>query len=150
MKSEEEILYIARNYREGSFNTETTLRRLKGKNKRILTPFRLVAASLAFIVLSAVAGVLIYKTNSFEEGENKAHAQITNNDNLTIIKSIDFEDAPLPDVIEKIKETYNIEIIDLPQNNEEYRLSLHFEGNIEDLIDVINETLKTELKIKEE
>lgn len=68
---------------------------------------------------------------------------------LAEVKVIDFENAPLPEVIKKIESVYNVKIKDIPASPEEYELSLHYEGTPTDLISVINDILGTEMTVTE-
>ena len=61
---------------------------------------------------------------------------------------IDFENATLPAVVAKIKEVYGVEVVNLPESADEYKLSLHYEGTAADLVDTINETLGTDIKVQ--
>lgn len=61
---------------------------------------------------------------------------------------LEFDDAPLDEVVERIENTYNVRIIDLPSDRSQ-RLTLSFEGNVEELVDAINEVLSTDMKVEE-
>ena len=67
-----------------------------------------------------------------------------------MVRAIDFENAPLPKVVERIREVYGVEVTGLPENPEEYVLSLHYEGNVNTLLESINEILDTKLKVKKQ
>lgn len=49
--------------------------------------------------------------------------------------------------MERIKEVYGVEVSGLPENPEKYVLSLHYEGNVNALLESINEILGTNLKV---
>ncbi|MDE6100234.1 MAG: DUF4974 domain-containing protein, partial [Paramuribaculum sp.] len=66
------------------------------------------------------------------------------------IRTIDFENAPLEEVVARISEVYGVSITDVPAEASDYRLSLHYEGNVVDLVGTINELLAIDLKIVEE
>lgn len=68
---------------------------------------------------------------------------------IQAVKIIDFECSSLPDVISEIKEVYGVEVVNLPENAEEYHLSLHYEGNAADLVATINDILGTQMIVKE-
>lgn len=68
---------------------------------------------------------------------------------LAEIKVIDFENAPLPDVVKKIESVYDVKVDGVPVSPEGYVLSLHYEGTPTDLISVINDILGTEMTVKE-
>ena len=64
------------------------------------------------------------------------------------VKVVDFENAPLPVVVERIREVYGVEVDGLPENADDYVLSLHYEGTPVDLVDTINDLLSTEMTVK--
>ncbi|MDE6096378.1 MAG: hypothetical protein K2G52_09340, partial [Muribaculaceae bacterium] len=68
---------------------------------------------------------------------------------LAEVKVIDFENAQLAEVVEKIETVYNVEVRNLPDTPEEYKLSLHYEGTPTDLIVVINDILDTQMIVVE-
>lgn len=68
---------------------------------------------------------------------------------LKEIKVIDFEEAKLPEVVERIEAVYNVKIGNLPANADDFTLSLHYEGNPVDLVQTINEILETNLTVDE-
>ena len=69
-------------------------------------------------------------------------------DTKTIVRIIDFDDAPLSAVIEEINHVYGVEVTDMPADAAETRLTLHYEGDVVGLIETINETTGTELRLK--
>lgn len=68
---------------------------------------------------------------------------------LSEVKVIDFENTPLPEVVERIKEVYGVDVSGVPADAAGYRLSLHYQGEADDLISVINDILGTDMKIEE-
>ncbi len=68
---------------------------------------------------------------------------------LAEVKVIDFENAPLPDVIKRIESVYGVKVEDVPASPEGYVLSLHYEGTPTDLISVINDILETKMTVTE-
>ena len=52
-------------------------------------------------------------------------------------------------MVDKIEEVYGVEVTGLPENAEEYRLSLHYEGNPVELVETINDILDIKMAIKE-
>ena len=59
-----------------------------------------------------------------------------------------FENSPLPVVYERNREVYGVEVDGLPENADDYVLSLHYEGTPVDLVDTINDLLSTEMTVK--
>ena len=144
---DKEIDFVARYYKQGLFNTEKTLRKIRPTIRKVWSLPRIAVASCIIVVLGATAALLI--RNSYSE-----KPVIENTINLpsvpleSISKVIDFDDAPLPVVIEQINLVYNVEIVNIPADADEYRLSIHYEGNVIDLLETINEILGINLEIK--
>lgn len=146
---DKDLRFITRHYREGLFSTKAALRRIKGTNSSWWTRTRIAAACTIAAVLTATAAVLIHNhrisgiepdTTLIEQADIPA---------AEMVRVIDFEDAPLSDVVEKIREVYGVEVTDLPDNPDQYKLSLHYEGSALDLVDTINDILDTDMKVTE-
>ena len=145
-----EIDFIARRYRHGRFAVEPALRRIVPASGRWSTRMRVAATVAVVVVMSAAAALIINNNYSISsdpvtgEVEQTAPAQTPE----TIVRVIDFEETPLPVVIDKIKEVYGVEITGIPKNAADYTLSLHYEGSAVDLITTINDILDTEMEVK--
>lgn len=147
MKDNKEIDFIAKHYRKGRFDADKALRRIKPVRRFRWTAARTVAASALIAVVGATAAI-IYNTGYFTtSSESMEQTQSVIVAPETIVRVIDFENAPLPVVVEKIKEVYGVEVIGLPANANAYRLSLHYEGTAIDLLDTINDILDTDMQI---
>lgn len=109
--------------------------------------YRVAAAVAATVILSATATVL-YREYRMDDEPKQAAPVVTVNP-LEVVKVIDFEDTPLPEVIKKIESVYNVKIDNIPDNPEDYELSLHYEGTPADLISVINDILETQMTVAE-
>ena len=143
-----EIDFIARHYKARLFNTDRALRKIKPTIRKVWSWQRIAAASCIIIVLGATAALLIqnsYYSDKPIEIEN-TQSPVMPLDSMSMV--IDFDDTPLPIVIDQINLVYGIEIGNIPVNAEDYRLSLHYEGNVIDLIDSINEILGINLEIE--
>ena len=143
-----EIDFIARHYKARLFNTDRVLRKIKPTIRKVWSWQRIAAASCIIIVLGATAALLIqnsYYSDQPIEIEN-TQSPVMPLDSISMV--IDFDDTPLPIVIDQINLVYGIEIGNIPVNAEDYRLSLHYEGNVIDLIDSINEILGINLEIE--
>lgn len=148
MDIDREIDFIAKYYKEGLFNADKALRQLKPKIRKAWSWPRIAAVSSVIIVLGATAALLIrnsYYSKPTVEIENPSS---TNAPLESVSKVIDFDDAPLPVVIDRINSVYDVEVINIPADADEYRLSLHYEGNVLDLLEAINEILGTDLEIE--
>lgn len=141
-----ELDFIARHYRKGRFSADAGWRRLGIANVPFRRRYRVAAAIAAMVVLTATAGLLYREysastTDSIEEVRTPAP--------LEAVRVIDFENAPLAEVVEKIESVYDVNVVNLPDSTSEYTLSLHYEGTPSDLIDTINDILGTRMEVVE-
>lgn len=144
-----EIKYIAKHYRKGLFAVEPALRRIKPIASRWWTRSRIAAACIAATILTATAAIFIQNNYFIDPPAIIEQNEQTSIPIAKIVRAIDFENAPLPIVVAKIKEVYGVDVVNLPDNAEEYTLSLHYEGSAIDLVDTINDILDTEMIIQE-
>jgi hypothetical protein len=146
-ETDKDITYVAQHYRKGRFSTERGWQNLGIEHKRRRFGFRAAAAIVAVVVLSATAAIVYnqYAKQSSEVTDTTATETVSPE---LVVKVIDFEDTPLPAVISRISEVYGVEVVNLPEDAADHRLSLHYEGNALDLVDTINEILGTNLKVK--
>lgn len=143
-----EIAYIAKRYRNGKFSTDKAWKRLQIAPSYRWKRMRIAAALASVIVLSATAAMVWRNHNLSLDPQTKETVQPIQNPK-TIVRVIDFEDTPLPTVISKIKEMYGVEVVNVPENAGDYRISLRYEGNAVDLVSTINEILETQMSVKE-
>lgn len=149
MDLHDNIDFIARNYRHGCFDTEKALRQIKPQYTFSRIRKWMTAACVTLVILGAGAFVLINNGYLFTNNDTDTQVEKILSKDLNVVKVIDFDDVPLTRVVVSIKEIYGVEVINLPENAAAIRLSLHYSGNVSDLIETINEILGTELKIKE-
>lgn len=111
-------------------------------------PIRVAAAIAGVVAISATA-TFIYHTYTAAPDTNVTapDSQPTVAPELAV-KAIDFENAPLTVVAKRIKEVYGVDVVNLPPDAENLKLSLHYEGNALELVDTINEILGTQMSIK--
>lgn len=148
MKDNKEINYIAKHYQEGRFAVEPALRRIRPEALRRWSPVRIAAALAAAVVLSATAAVLVHN-DFFMDSKPTVEQETTESVAAeAVVRVIDFEEAPLPEVVEKIKEVYGVEVAGVPENADGYVLSLHYEGSATDLLETINDILETDMTVK--
>lgn len=145
---DQEIRYIARRYKPGKFNADKGWRKLGIATSFRQRRLRLAAAVAGVVVLSATAAIFYRQYNAAEPSAISAPQQETLAPAL-IVRVIDFEDTPLPIVVERINEVYGVEVMNLPENADEYTLSLHYEGNAADLVDTINDILSTQMYVSQ-
>ena len=149
MQTNEDIEFIAKRYKKGKFSVEEGWKRLNIKPAFNWRSKMIAACVASVVVLTAAAAVVVYRQYS----TNQATSDATTENAVSIapeqvVKVIDFENTPLPVVISKIKDVYGVEIVNLPYNADDYKLSLHYEGNATDLIATINEILETKMEVK--
>lgn len=142
-----EVDFIARRYKKGRFSPDAGWQRMGIAPVSIWRRYRVAAAVAATVILSATATVL-YREYRMDDEPKQAAPVVTVNP-LEVVKVIDFEDTPLPEVIKKIESVYNVKIDNIPDNPEDYELSLHYEGTPADLISVINDILETQMTVAE-
>lgn len=152
---DKEIGFISRHYKTGLFTTEKTLRKIKSSIRKVWTWQRIAAVSCIMVVIGAGAAVIIRNAyisdRNIESKELPVEIEKPVNTEVspeTISRIIDFDNAPLTVVIDQINSVYDVEVINLPSHAEEFRLSLHYEGNVTELIETINEILGTNLEIE--
>lgn len=145
----EEITYIAEKYRKGRFSADKAWGRLGIERLPVWRHLR-VAAVIASVVALSAAAVIVY--NLYTPSSNPDEISVKKHEEASVnaeVKVIDFENTPLPDVIARIQEVYGLEVTGIPDNAADYRLSLHYEGNVADLLETINEILDTKMALKE-
>lgn len=144
----EEVTYISKRYHKGKFSVDKGWKRLGIKPSHKWSGLKIAAAVASVAVLSATAAVIYhkYELNASPDNQDKEVAKSV--EPLKVVKVIDFENAPLPTVISRIKEVYGVEVVDVPDNAAEYHLSLHYEGNAVDLVTTINDILETQMSVK--
>ena len=145
---DKEIDFIARHYKPYLFNTKKTLIKIKPTIRKIWSWQRISVAACILVVLSATAALLIRNAYYSEKSIEIENTQSPVMSLEATSKVIDFDDTPLPVVIDQINLVYDVEIGNIPANAEDYRLSLHYEGNVIDLVDSINEILGINLEIE--
>ncbi|MDE6669585.1 MAG: hypothetical protein K2K26_07870 [Muribaculaceae bacterium] len=147
-ENNKEIQYIAKHYHKGLFATEPALRRIKSTGRPWWTPAKIAAASVVVVVMGATAAVLIHNSNISEPPAPTGQVQPSVTPAETVVRVIDFEETPLTIVVAEIRNVYGVEVTNLPENADDYKLSLHYEGSATDLVETINAILDTDMKIK--
>lgn len=144
-----EVDFIARRYKKGRFSPDAGWHRLGIAPVSLWRRYRVAAAVAATVILSATATILYreYRMDDVPQQTMPVKAQTINP--LAEVKVIDFENAPLPEVVKKIESVYGVKVEGVPASPDEYVLSLHYEGTPTDLISVINEILGTQMTVAE-
>ncbi len=143
----DEIDFVARHYRENCFKADRGWQRLGFKSVSYPRIFRAAAAVALGAVLTASAALLYREFSTDRVQPESTTTEMSNS--LATVKVIDFDNASLPAVIEKIEEVYDVKVENLPEAPEGYTLSLHYEGSPTDLIQTINENLGTGMTVNE-
>jgi hypothetical protein len=141
------IGFVARHYREGMFSVKDGWRRLGIGMSVRMRRYRIAAAVSAVVVLSASAAIIYHEYRGESEPQHVQTVQTVNP--MAEVKVIDFENAPLPEVVKKIESVYGVKVMGMPESPEHYELSLHYEGTPTDLISTINEILGTQMTVTE-
>ena len=149
MNENKDIRFIARHYRKGLFAVEPALRRIKGTRSAWWTRTRIAAACAVAAILTATAAIFVHNDYFSQHEHSAADTAQPAISAAQVVRVIDFEDAPLTDVVAKIREVYGVEIVGLPANPDQYTLSLHYEGSALDLVETINDILDTDMKVIE-
>lgn len=147
MEQEELIKFIAKHYRYGAFSPKRGWKRL-GIAGKFWNWKRISAAAAVWAVVVSAAAFAVYESY-FADTEPRHEVRINTAAPAYMVKAIDFENAPLPKVIESIENTYGVRISNIPDDAEDCNLSLHYEGNAFELVETINDILDINLKVEE-
>ena len=147
MENNKELNFIARHYRKGLFAVEPALRRIKGAKSVWWSRTRIAAACTVAAILTATAAVFVHNNYFSESNSTVQDTEMSAFPAAKVVRVIDFEEAPLTDVVEKIREIYGVEVVGLPANPGQYTLSLHYEGSAIDLVETINDILDTDMTV---
>lgn len=150
MDQNEEINFVARHYRQGRFNAARAWKRVNPAPRVGWWRRYGVAAAVAAIILLSASAALIYNLSApINEPATQGEMAAPEPSPMEVVKVIDFEDTPLTTVVQRIEEVYGVAVTNLPDNADELRLSLHYEGDAADLIATINDILNTQLTAAE-
>lgn len=147
MDNHSEIDFIARRYKPRHFSPDAGWRRLGITPVSAWKRFRAAAVVTVAVVLSAAATVL-YKGYAPRDTAQPAAETIVAGP-MTQVMVINFENAPLSEVVAEIEDVYGVKVDNLPSSAADYSLSLHYEGKPADLIAIINDILGTDMTVRE-
>lgn len=148
MEKDKDINFIATRYRQGLFDVEPALSRIIPQRPSLWRRIR-VAAAIGGIVVISTTAALIIRHNYFPDRTPAVEQPAGTLVVTDVIHPMDFEDTPLPLVVEEINTVYGVEVTNLPDHPESYTLSLHYEGTASDLVETINDILDTHMTILE-
>lgn len=147
MKSDNNIKFVASRYRKGAFSTEKAWRRMGLVSQSWWSRSKIAAAVAAIVFMSATAAIIVHRY--YLPDSPAAETVIVQEESQTkVIKVINFDNADLTTVVTEIKKVYGVEVVNLPEGAASCHLTLHYEGNVCDLIERINEILDTNLEIR--
>lgn len=147
MMNDRNLKFVANHYRKGAFNTRSAWRRMALSPRSDRRWLRYAAAAVAGIALTATATLLIH--NGSNSVPATSDAPVLEQPAMTAgVYAVDFDNVPLPEVVNRIDEIYGVHVIGLPDDADTYRLTLHYEGDVAGLMEVINEILDTQLAIQ--
>ncbi len=144
-----EIKFIAKHYKKGLFAVDPALRRIRPSATLWWTRSRIAAACIAAVVVTAAAAVYLHNEYFSVKGTDIQELHQVDLPAAEVVRAIDFEEASLTEVVQKIREVYGVEVTNLPSDPDQYTLSLHYEGSALDLVDTINDILDTDMKVIE-
>ena len=136
------VNFVARHYRSGAFGRRSFF----GTPERWAWRRRAVAASVAGVVLAATACYFTFVRESVPQPSVPEAAVTAAPVQQGASLHIEFEKAPLSEVVAEIERVYGVEIGNMPSEN--YELTLSYDGTADDLVETINELLGTSLTVK--
>lgn len=148
------INFVARFYRKNSFDVQKGWHSL-GLVRVGRFRWLRIAACVAVVAALGVSAMIFISRSAKQEDAPKVEPEkpeVTTPVEKEVapeIHVIDMENAPLPDVIEMIEQTYHVEVTNRPENSRALRLTLHFTGTAGELIESINEIYGLELHLAE-
>lgn len=144
----QEIDFIAHRYKKGKFSTDAGWRHLGIAPVSIWRRYNRVAAAIAATVILSATATVLYREYGMDNVPQQS-IPVETISPMAKVRVIDFENAPLPEVVKKIETVYSVKVEGIPASTEGYELSLHYEGTPTDLISVINDILGTEMSVTE-
>lgn len=142
--------FVTRHYRHGVFSAKETWKRLGISHHINSWRLRVAAAIASIVVLGGTATVLVNSLHTSkpdaETGAVTKTVTVTA-EPLSVVKVIEFTDAPLSDVVKEIETVYAVKITGIQSGDETLRLTLRYEGNVADLLAAINDILGINLAV---
>lgn len=145
---EKELKFIAERYRKGKFSVDRAWKRLDIAPSLRWRRIRIAAVVSSVVVLGAAAALIYQHSTQPATPYESIQEPVKTTAPAEITRVIDFENTPLPTVIARINEVYDVQIENIPKNAADYHLSLHYEGNAADLVATINDILELNLRVK--
>lgn len=149
-KFEEDVEFVTRYYDENAFKPTLMFKSPGILRSRRMWRTRWIAASVAFVTLTAAAIVIGYQQKHSEPEQVPAQKvtvapPVTDHSHDVVI--LEFEDAPISEVARVVEETYGVTLGNVPEDD--IHLTLRYEGNAYDFIEAVNEIINTNIEIVE-
>lgn len=148
MKYDKNIDFVAQHYRENSFSVDKAWQRT-GIAVHSRRKWKTAAAVAILTAVSASAGIYLYM-NSSTPAQQETPASIPANELSAKISIIDFENTPLPLIIDEIERVYKVKIEGISIADNDKKITIHYEGNLDSLLKAINEIADTNLRVAEQ
>lgn len=148
---DEALRMVVSHYRSDAFKARRNPEFLERRNTFAAFMHRragVAAAVFAGVVLTAAAAWWIVSpgpqvpVSATDEVVEETHAY-TRDTRLIL----EFDDAPLEEVVTAIEQSYNVRLTNVPEDAP--RLTLRFEGDADELVEVINQLLDTKISISD-
>ena len=143
----ESLDFVARHYRHGAFDSSSALNRLGFRRRpAMLRRVAVIAGTVALTASALFVGYYNYNTPAGTDAAmQSAPAAGTPVAEPMKVVRLEFSDAPLSRVAEEIQLVYGVTVTNLP--DEDYHLTLSYDGNAYNLVETINELLDTHISV---
>ncbi len=142
--NKDNLEFVTRHYREGAFDYRKGLDGIiRPRSHRA----GIAAAITVAIALTASAIGLWNHYGTTPPAVDNGHEETTMTAGSTEARKvkIEFNNAPLNEVVKRIETAYGVTVTNLPE--EQHNLTLSYEGTADELIDIINSLLGTKMEI---
>ena len=146
---EKDIDFLARYYRDGVFSPENGWRKFKSTLGLRGRRFGIAAAVAAIIAVTSTAAIIRYEHQRNENTAVENVSDVTDTIVAEQTKVLEFDHTRLTEVVKIVESEYSVEIGNIPDNSDEYVLTLRYEGTPSELVEAINEILGLHLILKE-
>lgn len=147
---EDSARFVAAHYRPGAFSERRAWRRLGIADGFLGLGRRVAAAVIIGAVLTVSACVLTFVVPQFTDRPTADKPGVTEKTVAPAhkgeVRKIEFTDAPLSEVIAEIERVYGVTVANRPAGD--YRLTLSYEGDVDSLIETINQLLDISLTVE--
>ena len=142
---DKDIDFVARYYNDDIFSPDTGWRKIKSTLRLRRKRYGIAAAVAAIIAVSATAAIIGYEHYRFAPSHVDTAIESPSVSTSEETRVLAFDNISLTEVVEIVEAEYSIVIENIPENSDDYVLTLRFEGTPSELIEAINEILGTQL-----